>query len=71
MSLSENFQHKFSYAILCLQYLEFAEFEDTVKILTKESKIKGKPLPKTGGSYVKDSKVLIIQVTCRFCEINI
>ncbi|XP_033006772.1 lisH domain-containing protein ARMC9 isoform X7 [Lacerta agilis] len=43
------------------EYLEFAEFEDTVKTFTKECKIKGKPLPKTGGSSVKDSKALIIQ----------
>ncbi|KAF7236974.1 LisH domain-containing protein ARMC9 [Varanus komodoensis] len=43
------------------EYLDFAEFEDTVKTFTKECKIKGKPLPKTGGSSVKDSKALIIQ----------
>ncbi|XP_062987840.1 lisH domain-containing protein ARMC9 [Elgaria multicarinata webbii] len=43
------------------EYLDFAEFEDTVKTFTKECKIKGKPLPKTGGSFVKDSKALIIQ----------
>uniref|UniRef100_A0ABM5G456 LisH domain-containing protein ARMC9 n=1 Tax=Pogona vitticeps TaxID=103695 RepID=A0ABM5G456_9SAUR len=43
------------------EYLEFAEFEDTVKTFTKECKIKGKPLPKTGDSSVRDSKVLIIQ----------
>ncbi|KAH0624252.1 hypothetical protein JD844_007888, partial [Phrynosoma platyrhinos] len=42
-------------------YLDYAEFEDTVKTFTKECKIKGKPLPKTGGSSVKDSKTLIIQ----------
>ncbi|KAJ7324659.1 hypothetical protein JRQ81_017679 [Phrynocephalus forsythii] len=43
------------------EYLEFAEFEDTVKTFTKECKIKGKPLPKTGGSSLKDSKARIIQ----------
>ncbi|XP_053162937.1 lisH domain-containing protein ARMC9 isoform X1 [Hemicordylus capensis] len=43
------------------EYLDFAEFEDTVKTFSKECKIKGKPLPKTGGSSVKDSKALIIQ----------
>ncbi|XP_015279880.1 PREDICTED: lisH domain-containing protein ARMC9-like, partial [Gekko japonicus] len=43
------------------EYLEFAEFEDTVKSFTKECKIKGKPLPKTGGGSVKDSKAVTIQ----------
>ncbi|XP_077204193.1 lisH domain-containing protein ARMC9 [Paroedura picta] len=43
------------------EYLEFAEFEDTVKSFTKECKIKGKPLPKTGGGSAKDSKAVIIQ----------
>lgn len=49
--------------LLLLQYLDFAEFEETVKTFSKECKIKGKPLPKTGGSSGKDSKALIIQVT--------
>uniref|UniRef100_A0A8C3STV2 LisH domain-containing protein ARMC9 n=1 Tax=Chelydra serpentina TaxID=8475 RepID=A0A8C3STV2_CHESE len=39
----------------------FAEFEDTVKTFTKECKIKGKPLPKTAGGSLRDSKALIIQ----------
>ncbi|XP_066477875.1 lisH domain-containing protein ARMC9 [Tiliqua scincoides] len=43
------------------EYLDFAEFEETVKTFSKECKIKGKPLPKTGGNSVKDSKALIIQ----------
>ncbi|XP_008118224.1 lisH domain-containing protein ARMC9 isoform X1 [Anolis carolinensis] len=43
------------------EYLDYAEFEETVKTFTKECKIKGKPLPKTGGSCAKDSKTLIIQ----------
>ncbi|KAJ6655484.1 hypothetical protein lerEdw1_005062 [Lerista edwardsae] len=43
------------------EYLDFAEFEETVKAFSKECKIKGKPLPKTGGNSVKDSKALIIQ----------
>ncbi|KAL8188232.1 UNVERIFIED_CONTAM: LisH domain-containing protein armc9 [Gekko kuhli] len=43
------------------EYLEFAEFEDTVKSFTKECKLKGKPLPKTGGGSANDSKAVIIQ----------
>lgn len=45
------------------QYLDFAEFEDTLKTFSKECKVKGKPLCKTvGGSLKKDSKSLMIQV---------
>lgn len=45
------------------QYLDFAEFEDTLKTFSKECKVKGKPLSKTvGGSLKKDSKTLVIQV---------
>ncbi|CAO2625260.1 LisH domain-containing protein ARMC9 [Lemmus lemmus] len=44
------------------QYLDFAEFEDTLKTFSKECKVKGKPLSKTiGGSLKKDSKSLVIQ----------
>ncbi|NXC25391.1 ARMC9 protein, partial [Campylorhamphus procurvoides] len=32
--------------ILVREYLDFAEFEETVKVFKKECKIKGKPLPK-------------------------
>ncbi|XP_065267030.1 lisH domain-containing protein ARMC9 [Emys orbicularis] len=46
---------------LVKEYLDFAEFEDTVKTFTKECKIKGKPLPKTAGGSLRDSKALIIQ----------
>ncbi|XP_075794280.1 lisH domain-containing protein ARMC9 isoform X4 [Pelodiscus sinensis] len=46
---------------LVKEYLDFAEFEDTVKTFTKECKIKGKPLPKTTGGSLRDSKALIIQ----------
>ncbi|XP_043348116.1 lisH domain-containing protein ARMC9 isoform X8 [Dermochelys coriacea] len=46
---------------LVKEYLDFAEFEDTVKMFTKECKIKGKPLPKTAGGSLGDSKALIIQ----------
>nr|XP_055156374.1 lisH domain-containing protein ARMC9 isoform X3 [Nyctereutes procyonoides] len=43
------------------QYLDFAEFEDTLKTFSKECKMKGKPLSKTAGGSLKDSKSLIIQ----------
>ncbi|XP_070609909.1 lisH domain-containing protein ARMC9 [Erythrolamprus reginae] len=43
------------------EYLDFAEFEDTVKTFTKECKIKEKPLPKTRSNSAKDSKAIIIQ----------
>ncbi|XP_048357986.1 lisH domain-containing protein ARMC9 isoform X2 [Sphaerodactylus townsendi] len=43
------------------EYLEFAEFEETVRSFTKECKIKGKPVPKTGGGSAKDAKDLMIQ----------
>ncbi|XP_008836289.1 lisH domain-containing protein ARMC9 isoform X1 [Nannospalax galili] len=47
---------------LVKEYLDFAEFEDTLKTFSKECKVKGKPLCKTaGGSLKKDSKSLIIQ----------
>uniref|UniRef100_A0A8D0L5U3 LisH domain-containing protein ARMC9 n=1 Tax=Sphenodon punctatus TaxID=8508 RepID=A0A8D0L5U3_SPHPU len=46
---------------LVKEYLGFAEFEDTVKTFIKECKIKGKPLPKTAVSSLRDSKALIIQ----------
>lgn len=44
------------------QYLDFAEFEDTLKTFSKECKVKGKPLCKNvGGPLKKDSKSLVIQ----------
>ncbi|XP_075807574.1 lisH domain-containing protein ARMC9 isoform X1 [Microtus pennsylvanicus] len=47
---------------LVKEYLDFAEFEDTLKTFSKECKVKGKPLSKTvGGSLKKDSKSLVIQ----------
>ncbi|XP_049979066.1 lisH domain-containing protein ARMC9 isoform X2 [Alexandromys fortis] len=47
---------------LVKEYLDFAEFEDTLKTFSKECKVKGKPLSKTvGGSLKKDSKTLVIQ----------
>ncbi|NXG46236.1 ARMC9 protein, partial [Psilopogon haemacephalus] len=44
-----------------LQYLDFAEFEETVKIFTKECKIKGKTLPKPAGVSSRDSQALPVQ----------
>ncbi|EDL40235.1 armadillo repeat containing 9, isoform CRA_h [Mus musculus] len=47
---------------LVKEYLDFAEFEDTLKTFSKECKVKGKPLCKNvGGSLKKDSKSLVIQ----------
>uniref|UniRef100_A0A8I6AFM3 LisH domain-containing protein ARMC9 n=1 Tax=Rattus norvegicus TaxID=10116 RepID=A0A8I6AFM3_RAT len=47
---------------LVKEYLDFAEFEDTLKTFSKECKVKGKPLCKTvGGSLKKDSNSLMIQ----------
>jgi len=42
--------------------LDFAEFEETVKVFAKECKIKGKPLPKTAGVSLRDSKAIPVQV---------
>uniref|UniRef100_A0A8C0BIN7 Armadillo repeat containing 9 n=1 Tax=Buteo japonicus TaxID=224669 RepID=A0A8C0BIN7_9AVES len=42
-------------------YLDFAEFEETVKVFTKECKIKGKPLPKPADVSSRDSKALPVQ----------
>ncbi|NXT48061.1 ARMC9 protein, partial [Pluvianellus socialis] len=46
---------------LVREYLDFAEFEETVKVFTKECKIKGKPLPKPEGVSSRDSKALPVQ----------
>ncbi|XP_011246414.1 lisH domain-containing protein ARMC9 isoform X11 [Mus musculus] len=47
---------------LVKEYLDFAEFEDTLKTFSKECKVKGKPLCKNvGGPLKKDSKSLVIQ----------
>ncbi|XP_053453097.1 lisH domain-containing protein ARMC9 isoform X2 [Nycticebus coucang] len=53
---------------LVKEYLDFAEFEDTLKTFSKECKIKGKPLCKTVGGSLRDSKSLIIQkdLVCAF-----
>ncbi|XP_074767972.1 lisH domain-containing protein ARMC9 isoform X2 [Athene noctua] len=44
-----------------VEYLDFAEFEETVKVFTKECKIKGKPLPKPAGVSSRDLKALSVQ----------
>uniref|UniRef100_A0A8C2TRQ7 LisH domain-containing protein ARMC9 n=1 Tax=Coturnix japonica TaxID=93934 RepID=A0A8C2TRQ7_COTJA len=46
---------------LVREYLDFAEFEETVKVFAKECKIKGKPLPKTAGVSLRDSKAVPVQ----------
>ncbi|NXY76203.1 ARMC9 protein, partial [Glareola pratincola] len=46
---------------LVREYLDFAEFEETVKVFTKECKIKGKPLPKPACVSSRDSKALPVQ----------
>uniref|UniRef100_A0A8B9IMX4 LisH domain-containing protein ARMC9 n=1 Tax=Anser cygnoides TaxID=8845 RepID=A0A8B9IMX4_ANSCY len=46
---------------LVREYLDFAEFEETVKVFAKECKIKGKTLPKTAGVSLRDSKALPVQ----------
>ncbi|XP_039325714.2 lisH domain-containing protein ARMC9 isoform X3 [Saimiri boliviensis] len=46
---------------LVKEYLDFAEFEDTLKTFSKECKIKGKPLRKPVGGSFRDSKSLTIQ----------
>ncbi|XP_035747104.1 lisH domain-containing protein ARMC9 isoform X9 [Egretta garzetta] len=46
---------------LVREYLDFAEFAETVKVFTKECKIKGKPLPKPAGVSSRDSKTLPVQ----------
>ncbi|XP_057601309.1 lisH domain-containing protein ARMC9 isoform X5 [Hippopotamus amphibius kiboko] len=46
---------------LVKEYLDFAEFEDTLKTFSKECKIKGKPLSKSAYGSLRDSKSLIIQ----------
>ncbi|XP_012683830.2 lisH domain-containing protein ARMC9 isoform X2 [Clupea harengus] len=43
------------------EYLNFGEFEETAKQFEKECKIKGKPIPKSQGNAVQDSRALIIQ----------
>ncbi|XP_009576681.1 PREDICTED: lisH domain-containing protein ARMC9 [Fulmarus glacialis] len=46
---------------LVREYLDFAEFEETVKVFAKECKIKGKPLPKPADVSSRDSKALPVR----------
>ncbi|XP_068400339.1 lisH domain-containing protein ARMC9 isoform X3 [Eschrichtius robustus] len=46
---------------LVKEYLDFAEFEDTLKTFSKECKTKGKPLSKSACGSLRDSKSSIIQ----------
>ncbi|NXW43141.1 ARMC9 protein, partial [Nyctiprogne leucopyga] len=46
---------------LVREYLDFAEFEETVKVFTKECKIKGKSLPKPPSVSSRDSKASPVQ----------
>ena len=54
-----------------LQYLDFAEFEDTLKTFLKECKIKGKPLSKSTCCSLRDPKSLKFQVTFYFFDFRI
>ncbi|XP_049470664.1 lisH domain-containing protein ARMC9 isoform X4 [Panthera uncia] len=53
--------HESELLALVKEYLDFAEFEDTLKTFSKECKIKGKPLSKTAGGSLRNSKSLVIQ----------
>ncbi|KFO94093.1 LisH domain-containing protein ARMC9, partial [Buceros rhinoceros silvestris] len=46
---------------LVREYLDFAEFEETVKVFVKECKIKGKSLPKPASVSSRDSKTLPVE----------
>ncbi|KAM9316940.1 lisH domain-containing protein ARMC9 [Gastrophryne carolinensis] len=46
---------------LVKEFLNFGEFQETLKSFTKECKVKGKPLPKNEASATRDSKTLLIQ----------
>ncbi|XP_030351901.1 lisH domain-containing protein ARMC9 isoform X8 [Strigops habroptila] len=46
---------------LVREYLDFAEFEETVKVFTNECQIKGKTLPKPAGVSSRDSQALAVQ----------
>ncbi|XP_030351898.1 lisH domain-containing protein ARMC9 isoform X5 [Strigops habroptila] len=47
---------------LVREYLDFAEFEETVKVFTNECQIKGKTLPKPAGVSSRDSQALAVQL---------
>ncbi|XP_021102634.1 lisH domain-containing protein ARMC9 isoform X5 [Heterocephalus glaber] len=46
---------------LVKEYLDFAEFEDTLKTFSKECKIKGKPFSKTAGGCLRDPRSPAVQ----------
>lgn len=49
--------------VLCLlQYLKFAEFEETVNYFDKECKSKGKLVLKPQGSTLRGSKICEVEV---------
>ncbi|XP_053369497.1 lisH domain-containing protein ARMC9-like [Clarias gariepinus] len=47
--------------LMIKEYLTFCELEETVKVLGKECKSKGKPVPKTRSSLTEDCKILNLQ----------
>ncbi|XP_075427071.1 lisH domain-containing protein ARMC9 isoform X5 [Ascaphus truei] len=46
---------------LVKEFLNFGEFQETLQSFSKECKIKGRPLPRTSGSALRDSSTLLIQ----------
>ncbi|XP_053566281.1 lisH domain-containing protein ARMC9 isoform X2 [Bombina bombina] len=46
---------------LVKEFLNFGDFQESLKILSKECKVKGKPLPRSSGNSVRDSKTLLVQ----------
>uniref|UniRef100_A0A8C5QGU0 LisH domain-containing protein ARMC9 n=1 Tax=Leptobrachium leishanense TaxID=445787 RepID=A0A8C5QGU0_9ANUR len=46
---------------LVKEYLNYGDFQDTLKCFASECKVKGKPLPRSSGSAITDSKTLLIQ----------
>ncbi|CAH2248244.1 Hypothetical predicted protein [Pelobates cultripes] len=46
---------------LVKEFLNFGEFQETLKSFSNECKSKGKPLPRSSGSAVRDSKTLLVQ----------
>ncbi|XP_018096826.1 lisH domain-containing protein ARMC9 isoform X1 [Xenopus laevis] len=46
---------------LVKEFLNFGEFQETLECFSKECKIKGKLLPRTSGSSLRESKTLLIQ----------
>ncbi|XP_053316729.1 lisH domain-containing protein ARMC9 [Spea bombifrons] len=46
---------------LVKEFLNFGEFQETLECFSKECKLKGKPLPRSSRSSLRDSKTLLIQ----------